>query len=330
MGGQPGALTLSEDDRRVLAVWAADCAERTLSLFQAGSDRHPPPCRHRRPASLRPWRDADRRGPRPGGPGARGGSGGRRPGRRRPRGPVAAWPCLADRSGDPAAITAPDPPHGDAREADQRHAHEAHRGRMTLVPRFKVRCSEPRWWAGAGHDGGRGAGCIRVAAPGRLRRRLRFIAAYLGVLVLVGVLGRAAGLLPGRVTTPGGRIMGQLAAFAVLTVPVTLWFAGWEAAPHGATPGKRLLGLRVSRLDGGAPSRPRALLRSLARIAVPWELAHTGVWNILVWPGPEAPVTTALDAVRRCPPPPLRPPGRHGRAGRPGSPAPWRHSAHDW
>jgi hypothetical protein len=30
-----GALTLSEDDRRVLAVWAADCAQRTLSLFEA-------------------------------------------------------------------------------------------------------------------------------------------------------------------------------------------------------------------------------------------------------------------------------------------------------
>ncbi len=28
-------LTLSEDDRRVLAVWAADCAERTLPLFEA-------------------------------------------------------------------------------------------------------------------------------------------------------------------------------------------------------------------------------------------------------------------------------------------------------
>lgn len=35
MERQPGALTLSEDDRRVLAVWAADCAERTLSLFEA-------------------------------------------------------------------------------------------------------------------------------------------------------------------------------------------------------------------------------------------------------------------------------------------------------
>jgi hypothetical protein len=40
---QPGALTLSEDDRRILAVWAANCAERTLSLFekQAPNDSRP-------------------------------------------------------------------------------------------------------------------------------------------------------------------------------------------------------------------------------------------------------------------------------------------------
>jgi hypothetical protein len=40
---QPGALTLGEYDRRVLAVWAADCAERTLSLFEARApdDRRP-------------------------------------------------------------------------------------------------------------------------------------------------------------------------------------------------------------------------------------------------------------------------------------------------
>jgi hypothetical protein len=46
MERQPGALTLSEDDRRLLAVWAADCAERTVSLFEA-----------RAPSDLRP-RDA--------------------------------------------------------------------------------------------------------------------------------------------------------------------------------------------------------------------------------------------------------------------------------
>ena len=37
MGRQPGALTLSEDDRRVLAAWAADSAERTLPLFETNA-----------------------------------------------------------------------------------------------------------------------------------------------------------------------------------------------------------------------------------------------------------------------------------------------------
>ena len=43
MGREPGALTLSEDDRRVVAVWAADCAERTLALFEdvAAGDTRP-------------------------------------------------------------------------------------------------------------------------------------------------------------------------------------------------------------------------------------------------------------------------------------------------
>jgi hypothetical protein len=34
-----GALTLTEDDRRVLAAWAADCAERTLAVFERQAPR---------------------------------------------------------------------------------------------------------------------------------------------------------------------------------------------------------------------------------------------------------------------------------------------------
>ena len=43
MARQPGRLTLTEDDRRILAGWAADCAERTLPLFelQAPADTRP-------------------------------------------------------------------------------------------------------------------------------------------------------------------------------------------------------------------------------------------------------------------------------------------------
>ncbi|CCH70511.1 conserved hypothetical protein [Phycicoccus elongatus Lp2] len=39
----PGALTLSENDRRILALWAADCAERTLPLFLAEAPDDPRP-----------------------------------------------------------------------------------------------------------------------------------------------------------------------------------------------------------------------------------------------------------------------------------------------
>ncbi len=34
-GGMPSVQTLSEGDRRLLAAWAADCAERVLPLFEA-------------------------------------------------------------------------------------------------------------------------------------------------------------------------------------------------------------------------------------------------------------------------------------------------------
>jgi hypothetical protein len=63
--------------------------------------------------------------------------------------------------------------------------------------------------------------------------------------------------------------------FLVLTVPVTVWLAGWEASPGGATPGKRLLGLRVLTSSGDRPSWPRSLLRTALKFTLPWELAHT-------------------------------------------------------
>jgi uncharacterized RDD family membrane protein YckC len=110
------------------------------------------------------------------------------------------------------------------------------------------------------------------------------ILVYLGLLVLVGVLGRAVGVLPTEVTTPAGRVVAQLAGFALLTLPVSLWFAGWEAT-QGATPGKRVLGLRVVTTGGQRLGWPRSLLRTALKFTLPWELAHTAVWNMLAWPG---------------------------------------------
>ena len=141
---------------------------------------------------------------------------------------------------------------------------------------------------------------MRAQPSPRWRRVVAFgadygvIVPYLGFLALVGVLGRAAGVVPTDVATPRGRVVAQVVAFAVLTAPVTLWFAGWEATPDGATPDKRLLGLRVLTTGGDRLAWKRSLLRTALKFTLPWELAHTAVWNLLVWPGDRS---SAVDTV---------------------------------
>ena len=69
---------------------------------------------------------------------------------------------------------------------------------------------------------------------------------YLGLLVIVGGVGRAVGAVPTDITTPAGRVAAQLVAFAVLTVPVTLWFADCGCVPSAAArwPGRGRLDAR--------------------------------------------------------------------------------------
>jgi uncharacterized RDD family membrane protein YckC len=106
-----------------------------------------------------------------------------------------------------------------------------------------------------------------------------------GALSVLGVFSFAIGTVTTTVTTPTGRVLAQLVIFAVLTVPVTVWLAGWEASPGGATPGKRLLGLRVLTISGDRLSWPRSLLRTALKFTLPWELAHTAWWNVLLGSG---------------------------------------------
>jgi uncharacterized RDD family membrane protein YckC len=102
----------------------------------------------------------------------------------------------------------------------------------------------------------------------------------LGVLSVLGVFSFAIGAVTTTVTTPTGRGLAQLVILAVLTVPVTVWLAGWETT--GATPGKRLLGLRVLTSSGDRLTWPRSLLRTALKFTLPWELAHTAWWNVLL------------------------------------------------
>jgi len=106
------------------------------------------------------------------------------------------------------------------------------------------------------------------------------IAAYLGLLTLASLAARRAfGLAMQPPATLPERLRAHAVGFATLTLPVALYFAGMEATPRGATLGKRALGLRVVTVRGDRVPPGRALLRAGVKF-VPWELAHTTLWQL--------------------------------------------------
>ena len=66
-------------------------------------------------------------------------------------------------------------------------------------------------------------------------------------------------------------------AFLLLVVPATVWLACCEAGTRAATPGKRVLQLRVDH-DGTRPSWRRSMARNGLKVALPWELGHTAAF----------------------------------------------------
>jgi uncharacterized RDD family membrane protein YckC len=96
------------------------------------------------------------------------------------------------------------------------------------------------------------------------------IIGYAALLIPFGLLiGDRVADLPTWVVNAG--------TFVLLIVPATIWLAAWERGGWCATPGKRLLGLRVTGPDGPLGWR-RSLLRSTLKLALPWELGHTAVY----------------------------------------------------
>ncbi len=110
------------------------------------------------------------------------------------------------------------------------------------------------------------------------RRLAAYVTDILVIMVYASLLAAVTIMfVPQAVLT---KLQGYLVALLTLTLPVILTMSFSEAR-FGATPGKRLWGLRVS---GDATNL--GLLRSLVRNVLkflPWELAHLGIW---LTPGP--------------------------------------------
>ena len=106
------------------------------------------------------------------------------------------------------------------------------------------------------------------------------IAPWLAVLGLIGACLRWAGVFTELPQTWKGRLLAQLLVALALTVPVTLGLA-WSESSRRTTPGKRRLGLRVEGAGAGDDlPYHRALIRSAVKVALPWKLAHAGLWQL--------------------------------------------------
>lgn len=94
-----------------------------------------------------------------------------------------------------------------------------------------------------------------------------FIIGYAALLVPLGIL-----LHPWLDGLPTWALNAD--AFVLLVVPATVWLAGWERGGRRATPGKRAVRLRVSRVSGGSLGWWRSLARNGLKLALPWGLGH--------------------------------------------------------
>lgn len=101
---------------------------------------------------------------------------------------------------------------------------------------------------------------------------------YIAALTIVGIiLARFAAVLVEIAF--GDWPTSQLVVIAVLTLPVTLYFALFESSTWQATPGKRQIGLIVTDCQGRRLGRARSLARSVLKL-IPWELAHACIWQL--------------------------------------------------
>ncbi|HEX9837985.1 MAG TPA: RDD family protein [Anaerolineales bacterium] len=79
------------------------------------------------------------------------------------------------------------------------------------------------------------------------------------------------------------RIRAQLSGFLFITLPVTLYFAFSESSIRQASWGKQRLGLKVTDHNGDRIGLRRSFARTGLKF-VPWELAHTLIWQISFTP----------------------------------------------
>jgi uncharacterized RDD family membrane protein YckC len=114
------------------------------------------------------------------------------------------------------------------------------------------------------------------------------ILVWVGITAAIGVPLRLAGIV-----APTGFGTLNLIAALVVVVPVVGGATWFESRSVAATPGKRVMRLRV-RTAGGRPSFRVALLRNTLKIGVPWLIGHAAVFAIVASSGTTDPVPVGV------------------------------------
>ena len=107
-----------------------------------------------------------------------------------------------------------------------------------------------------------------------------YLAGLFGFVWVVSQLGLGS-FVRGAFEEP---VQAQLLGLILVTLPVVMYYAAWEGSPLAATPGKLLLGVRVTAAGGGPLPLGRAMVRSGVKL-LPWEISHTVLWRLPGWPG---------------------------------------------
>ena len=92
----------------------------------------------------------------------------------------------------------------------------------------------------------------------------------------------------------------NIVGFVTLIVPITIAASGFEGSTRHATPGKRMLRLRVDRWSGGGAGFVRSLLRNSVKYAIPWELGHTAVFALYGSTAEPSPSTVVVLVLAYC------------------------------
>jgi len=118
---------------------------------------------------------------------------------------------------------------------------------------------------------------IENKSAGLMRRLIAYlldlIPLYLWAIILFAASMGLNNIIPFHGRMAESYVLRHLISFLTLSLPVLLWFWWWESGSYQATPGKRLMRIRVQVVDDRRAIWRSVLLRNLLKF-LPWEVVH--------------------------------------------------------